>query len=144
MKTRNNHTWVVVANGSECKIFSIQLNRLKLMKGFYSADTHLHSVYLRTDRPGRVHESSNATRHAIEPKIDLQRKKKVKFSHLLADYLNQSVNAKKLEYLILISSPEFLGKVRKFLGKQAISMIIKEINKDLVDAKEEEILKHIL
>ncbi len=143
MKVENNNTWVMLANGSECKIFSIRLNRLKLLKGFYCPDAHSHSVDLGVDRPGRVNESNNITRHTIEPKITPQRKAKVNFSHLIADYLNESVVTEKLQHLILLASSEFLGILRKFLSKQAISIITKEINKDLVDAKEEEILKHI-
>jgi protein required for attachment to host cells len=146
MRAKNNHTWVIVANGSECKIFSTQSmeKRLELLKGFYSAEARVHSVDLGMDRPGRVHESINATRHAIEPKINQQRKEKAKFSHLIADYLNKAVNIKGLKHLILVASPEFLGSIRKYLSKHTVSIISKEINKDLVDAKEEDILNHIL
>ena len=144
MRVRDNRTWVMVANGSECKIFAAQLNQLQLLKGFYSENARSHSINLGTERPGRVHESSSSVRHAIEPKIGPQAKEKNNFSHLIADYLNDSVNIKKFKHLILVASPEFLGKVRKYLSKPAAAIVTKEINKDLVDAKEGEILKYIL
>ena len=142
----NKHTWIIVANGSECKIFSTNNNgkTIKLLKGFYSADSHLQAVYLGTDKPGRIHESGSATRHAIEPKSDLHYKEKIKFSNLIANYLNKEIKTEKFSHLILIASPEFLGEIRKKLNKQIISIIMKEINKDLTHIKEEEILQHIL
>ncbi len=142
----NKDTWIIVANGSECKIFSANNHgkAIKLLKGFYSADSHLQAAYLGVDKPGRVHESGSATRHAIEPKTDLHDKEKTKFSDLIANYLNKEIKTEKFKHLILIASPEFLGEIRKKLSKNTISIIAKEINKDLTHLKEEEILQYIL
>jgi protein required for attachment to host cells len=139
----NKDSWIMVANGSECKIFSTNNNgkAIKLLQGFYSADSHLQTAYLGTDKPGRVHESSSATRHTIEPKADLHDKEKTKFSNLIANYLNKEMKTEKFKHLILIASPEFLGEIRKKLGKQTILMITREINKDLTHASDAKILE---
>ncbi len=139
----DKYTWVTVANGSECKIFSVNSKNktLQLLKGFYSASSHLQAVNLGAEKPGRVHESGNATRHTIEPKLDLHYKEKIKFSELIADYLNKEMSAKNFHHLVLIASPEFLGEIRKRLNKHVVSVIIKEINKDLTNTKEEKILE---
>ncbi len=137
----NKDTWIMVANGSECRIFSVHDKTLKLLKRFYSTDSRLHAIDLGTGKPGRVHESVNATRHAIEPKTDLHYKEKIKFSKLIANYLNKERSREKFDHLILITSPEFLGETRKNLDKNTISIITKEVNKDLTHAKNEEIME---
>ena len=136
-------TWVIAANSSECKIFSGNGDgkKLKLLKGFYSEDPHLQSVKLGNDRPGRVHESVTATRHAIEPKSDLHSKEKIKFSDLIADYLNKEAYKEEFYHLFLIASPEFLGRIRKKLNKTTSLTIVKEIDKDLTSAKNGKILE---
>lgn len=139
----NKDTWIIVANGSECKVFSTNKGgkAIKLLKEFYSAESHLQAASLGPERPGRVQESFSSTRHAIEPKTDLHDKEKTKFSDLIANYLNKEIKTEKVRHLILISSPEFLGEIRKKLSKQTISMITREINKDLTHASDAKILE---
>ena len=139
----DSQTWVVVANGSECKIFSIENRKtgLKLLKEFYSTSAHLKSVKLGTDRPGRVHESNNATRHAIEPKSNLHYKEKTKFSNLIANYLNKAAVQIHFHHLIVTASPEFLGELRKKLSKNTNLLIAREVNKDLIHLQEKNILE---
>ena len=138
----DNQTWIAVANGSECKIFSIKnrIKGLKLLKEFYFDTSCLKSVNLGVERPGRVHESSNPTRHAIEPKSDLHNKEKTRFSNLIANFLNKAAVQMKFHHLILIASPEFLGEIRKRFHKNTNSLIKKEIDKDLTHLKAENIL----
>ncbi len=142
----NKDTWIVVANGSECKIFFTDNNgkTIKLLKGFYSADSHLQAAYLGADKPRRVHESNSAARHAIEPKADLHDKEKTKFSNLIVNCLNSGTKTEKFKHLILIASPEFLGEIRKKISKQTALMITREINKDLTHANDAKILETLL
>ena len=143
MLTVNKYTWIVVANGSGCKIFSGRNKRkgLRLIKGLYSATSHLKTTNLGTERPGRVQESGNPMRHSIEPKADLHHKEKIIFLDLIAIHLNKEASYSTFYQLILISSPEVLGVLRKKLNKNTSSLILKEINKDLTHAKEREIME---
>jgi protein required for attachment to host cells len=142
----NKDTWVVVANGSECKIFFTNNNGkiIKLLKALYSADSHLQAAYLGVDKPGRIHESNIAARHAIEPKADLHDKEKTKFSNLIVNYLNNGIKTEEFKHLILIASPEFLGEIRKKISKRIALMITREINKDLTHANDAKILETLL
>jgi protein required for attachment to host cells len=142
----NQHTWIVIANGSECKIFSANLKEkhLELLKQFYFSEVRAHNRDLGKDKPGLFHESTHSMKHGIAPKYDLQDKEKNKFVQLIANFLNDEANAQKFNSLILTSSPKFLGEIRKQLTKHTTSMILKEDNKDLVHAKEREILNYIL
>jgi protein required for attachment to host cells len=141
----NKHTWIISANASECNIFTVVSNeiemKLQLLKQFHSTASRLQTKDLGAERPGRAYEASSSTRHSIEPKTDLQKKQKTNFARLIASYLNKEANKAKVGRLILITSPEFLGKIRKALDKHLISIIVKEINKDLTHEKE--ILKAI-
>lgn len=137
--------WIMVANGSVGKIFKNNGSKLHIIQIFEasSQEAHLHDRDIRIDRPGRVFESANSARHALEPKMDLHRQEKVIFAQHIASFLNKGTNTKKFDELILIASPEFLGDMRLALNKRAHELIRKEINKDLTHLKEKEILGYI-
>ncbi len=142
----NNHTGIVIANGSECKIFSINVKekRLHLKNNISSSAVRLHNINLGEVRPGRNHESSLFARHGIEPRTEPQHKEKLKFVHDICEFLHQKSNMDEYTNLILIASPEILGELRKNLDKNILSMVIEEMNKDLVHVEEKEVLKHVL
>lgn len=145
MLLEKKNIWIMVANGSLSKIFHNNGSklRIKLLQEASSALAHLSSKELRISKPGRVYESANPARHAIEPKTDPHRKEKIRFAHNIASLLNEGATSHKFNELILIAPPEFLGDIRAQLIKHALKLIKKEINKDLTHLKEKEILSYI-
>ena len=147
LRAKDKQSWVLIADASICKIFFLdtKTNMISaLVETFHSTEARLHAVNLGIDRPGRIHSSyGTSTKSAVEPKIDLQKKEKERFSHLIAEFLDKQVSIQKVEKLILIAPPTFLGKIRKRLTKKVFSIVTKEINKDLIHATEKEIIKHI-
>ncbi len=145
MPVNNKNTWIMVANGSMGRVFCFndKKSHIELIKEVVSETAHSRSAELGNDRPGRVYESANSARHAVEPKTDLHRKEKARFAHLMASLLDEGANSQKFSDLILISSPEFLGDIRAELSKYTYSMVKKEINKDLTHINKKEILNYI-
>ena len=143
MKTKK--VWVLLANGATGKIYNyiFKDSELLIIKEFSSEDAHLHSSELGTGKPGRSQESIGGLRHSIEPKMDLHKKEKLNFIHLMADYVNHQVNEKSFDQLIICAAPETLGNLRKLIGKQAAALITKEINKDLTHHHKKEIIEHL-
>lgn len=140
------HNWVVVANGSECKVFLINLKEkhIELLRKFESPEARVHAIELTSDKPGKAYESVGILGHGMAPKFNQHTKEKAKFAHMIATFLNDELNLHSFKSLILMASPEFLGEIRKYLHKNTISKIVKEKNKDLVHAQEAEILEHVL
>src|SRR3974377_280047 len=65
---------------------------------------------LSAERPGRVHESANIARHAIE-RDDLHRREKERFAQSLADDLDRRLNNGEYERLVIAAAPETLGVI---------------------------------
>jgi len=85
-----------------------------------------------SERPGRVHESVGATRHAVEPRQDPHRVAKQEFAQHLADRLEAAARAKAFARLLLVAPPRFLGDLRQALGPETQARLRGDLDKDLV------------
>lgn len=144
-KLLDKNTLIIVANGTDCNIFSIdpQTHMLALQQNFHSDFTRSHNYDLEFYKPGRVHESHSSIRHSIETKIHSKRKEKNKLADQISSFLNQKFFHKKVRSFILIAPPELLGKLRRKLNKDTKSAIIKEIDKDLTNFKEADLFEYL-
>jgi protein required for attachment to host cells len=97
---------------------------------------------LTTDRPGRVHESANVARHAIE-REDLQRKEKERFVQSLAEGLDRRLANREYERLVIAAAPETLGIIRSALSDKVRAAILAEVAKDLTKIPNPQIRSHL-
>jgi protein required for attachment to host cells len=97
---------------------------------------------LTTDRPGRVHESANVARHAIE-REDLQRKEKERFVQSLAEGLDRRLANREYERLVIAAAPETLGIIRSALSDKVRASILAEVAKDLTKIPNPQIRSHL-
>ena len=97
---------------------------------------------LTTDRPGRVHESANVARHAIE-REDLQRKEKERFAQSLAEGLDRRLANREYDRLVIAAAPETLGIIRSALSDKVRASILAEVAKDLTKIPNPQIRSHL-
>jgi protein required for attachment to host cells len=97
---------------------------------------------LTTDRPGRVHESANVARHAIE-REDLQRKEKERFVQSLAEGLDRRLANREYDRLVIAAAPETLGIIRSALSDKVRASILAEVAKDLTKIPNPQIRSHL-
>jgi protein required for attachment to host cells len=137
-------TYILIADGARA--------RLLLSEGRGKALTEVPGSDIRTDlkpdqelssdRPGRVHESANVSRHAIE-REDLHRKEKERFAQSLAESLEKRFANREYERLVIAAAPETLGIIRSALSDKVRAVIMAEVAKDLTKIPNPQIRPHL-
>jgi protein required for attachment to host cells len=97
---------------------------------------------LHNDRPGRVHESANVARHAIE-RDDLHRRKKERFAQSLAKDLDKRLANSEYDRLVIAAAPETLGVIRSALSEKVRSVVLGEVAKDLTKIPNQQVRLHL-
>ena len=85
---------------------------------------------ISAERPGRVHESANIARHAIE-RDDLHRREKDRFAQALAADLDRRLTNNEYDRLVIAAAPETLGVIRSSVSEKVRAVILAEVPKDL-------------
>ncbi len=140
-------TWILVADGAKARILARHGGHGPLEPAsnlcFAEAEARLPTRDIGTDRPGRVHESANAARHAMEPRVDWHRFAKEQFARDIATALEAAAKDKLYEELILVAPPRTLGDLRQALGQHAKALVTGEIAKDLTNLPDHELPAHL-
>ncbi|HSR62449.1 MAG TPA: host attachment protein [Gammaproteobacteria bacterium] len=104
-------------------------------------DARLQDQELESDRPGRAFDSRGSNRHAMEPKTGISEQSATRFAKKIRDYLEN--NRREYDNIILIASPAFLGHLRKELPDTLSKMVKREIDKEIVRKKTDEIREYL-
>lgn len=147
MPTKPLTTWVLVADGAKARL----LERIGAndpltpasSKCFTDPEARTPTRDLGADRPGRVRESANTARHAMEPRVDWHRYAKEQFAKSVAGALEEAALSKKYEALILVAPPRALGDLRSALGQHAKALVAGEVAKDLTNLSDHELPPHL-
>ncbi len=141
---KQHDRWVLVANSCSARIFHLKdMHTLVELKDFVHAESRLHEQDLVSTNPGRDFTSTGNRRHAMEPKTSQKEHECALFAKALSHYLDEARGNNQFSELMVIASPGFLGELRNALDKKTLSLIKKEINKDLVHLSTQEILHQL-
>ncbi len=134
-------TWVVVAESARARIFSVEPDRGEWneIKDMVHEPSREHEVEINTDGPGTAFDSVGPGRHSMSQSEGPKEHEARKLSRQIAEVIDQGRTKNRFEQLVLAASPAFLGELRKSLSDPAEKMIVKEINKNLVQLKAAEI-----
>jgi protein required for attachment to host cells len=147
MPTKTVTTWVLVADGAKARLLERDAPTAPLVpaseKCFSESEARAPSRELGADRPGRVHESADTTRHAMAPRVDWHRFAKEQFANSVAEALEEAALQKKYEALILVAPPQTLGDLRGSLGRHTRALVTQEVAKDLTNLPDHEISSHL-
>lgn len=126
--------WVLVANGHTGRVYE-SAKRNEGLKEALPYELHIPNppTAMKHDdeRPGRVHESANVSRHAIEPRSDAEKLSKAEFARHVASLLAEEARKGSYDELIVVAAPEFLGDLRDELSDEVRRKISGEVDKDL-------------
>lgn len=140
-------TWILIADGAKARLLERLGSKPALTpashKCFIEAESREPSRDLGADRPGRVHESADVMRHAMEPRVDWHRYAKEQFAKSVAESLEKAALKKKYDALVLVAPPQALGDLRASLGQHATALLAGEVAKDLTNVPDHEILAHL-
>ncbi len=131
-KMRPVQTYILVADGGRAHLL-LSEGREKPLTEVVGSERRQElkpDHELSADRPGRVHESANVSRHAIE-RENLHRREKERFAQALAADLDQRLAKKEFERLLIAADPETLGVIRSNLSAKVRASVLGEVPKDL-------------
>ena len=137
-------TYILVADGARAR-FLLSEGRGKPLTEVPGSDIRINlkaDHELSAERPGRVHESANVSRHAIE-RDDLHRREKERFAQALADSLDKRLANREYERLVIAAAPETLGIIRSALSDKVRAVILAEVAKDLTKIPNPQIRDHL-
>ena len=147
MPHKESITWFVVADGAKARILARHggsgPREPASNKCFAEAEARLPTRDVGAERPGRVHESADVTRHAMEPRVDWHRFAKEQFARNVADALEAAAGRKLYDALVLVAPPRTLGDLRHALGKHAGALVTGEIAKDLTNISDHDLPAHL-
>lgn len=120
---------IVVADGARALIMTTT-DRLhfEVVETMASADAHVRSHDLVSDRPGRSIESRGGAHHAIEARHDPHELEKEAFVRRVAERLGDAA----FDQLVLVAPKRQLGQLRTHLSEAARRTVTEELGKDLV------------
>ena len=126
--------WILVANQAEARIYSAERipGDLVLIDTLTHEEGAAHARDLTTDAPGRVHDRMGSARHSMEPDTGVKEEGRRRFVKEMVDQLKAAYLRGDFTRLVLLAAPGVLGVIRKTLGSELTTAVIKEIPKDVI------------
>ncbi len=138
-------TWVLVADGGQARILTTP--RVAGDGKYVQLAAYDNSEALKqpvtSDRPGRAHESSEGTPHAVVEYSELNKQPKLEFADQLANIVNQGAANDDYARLLLVAPPSIMGRLRGALSDQAKSRLVGSLDKDLTHVGLNDLPKHL-
>jgi len=137
-------TWVLVAESSRAKLFKA-VNRTDLteLEALTHSEGRLHEGDLVSDRAGSDGGSIGQGRHVFDDKVSAKEHEAGVFAKAIANRLETARNNGDFNKLVLVAPPAFLGQLRNNLSKEVMSMVSKQIDKNLVTKPAETIGQYL-
>jgi protein required for attachment to host cells len=125
-------TWIAVVDGAQARILATANSReFTEVDALSSAEAHLPTRELVSDRPGRTYESGAPAHHAIEARHDAHGLAKRAFLRGVAERLLGAVQEHRYDHLVLVAPKRQLGQLRACLDDQVGKTVTAVYGKDL-------------
>ena len=140
-----NLIMTVVADSARARIFTADsihssLNEIETMA---HPEGRMHEQDMVSDLPGKGSGKGGGGDHAYQEKIEPKEQEMIEFAKRVADYLDDTRKANKLNKLVLVAAPAFLGELRTQLSKETTEKIVFELDKNIAHHSVEDIRKHL-
>ncbi len=138
-----NQTWVLIADGARASVLAYNDpdNRLELVKGGDLCHINKPTRELVSTKRGRVFNSADGSRSAMERPTDPHMLEKKRFAQRVADFLsNRSARYKRL---IVVAAPKTLGDLRQSFPDSVKAKVSDEFDKDLTSVPLNDVQGHL-
>lgn len=142
---RKQRTWIVIADGSHARIYERlgRANDITLVSEREDPEARKRTSDLVSDTRGRNTGGAGGPHHAMELKVTPHQHLEDVFVRSLAREIDEAMNERKFERLILAIPPKALGAMRAALSPGARERVIAEFNKELVSLSAKDLLAYI-
>jgi protein required for attachment to host cells len=144
-KTHQPRVWVLIADGEHARVVAPTAveGQFATVVAFDSPTAHQRTRDMVSDRPGRVFESANVTRHAVVARSDPHEKAKHDFLVEVARLVDQHDQAGDFDRLVIAAPPHALHDLREALGTAAAAKVTGSLHKDLVKTPDGALAGHL-
>jgi len=131
-------TWIAVVNRCEARLFEtnekngVGDKKLKLVKRLENPKGRLRKHQINADRPGSFSAKFAYPGSGIENSQDPTKHIAMVFAKSISEELDRAANERLFDKLILVSEPNFLGKIRAVLSKKTANAVSNTLHKDLI------------
>lgn len=138
-------TWIVVADSSRARFFSLVSRRepLQELEGMVHAEGRMYGRDEVSDRQGGIAGGHGEGDHTFEAPTDLKHHEAEVFARQIAEKLEQGRVDHTYNKLILVAAPAFLGTLRHVLNQHVLDLVSNSLDKNLVAENEAEIREHL-
>jgi len=137
--------WFVIADSGRARFVERdQEGRFRTVSSFEATSLHMRSRDIGRDRPGRVHESADSSRHGTEPRHDPHKTEKRKFVAVVVGEIENALKAGSFDEFILVAPPHVLGEFRQVLPATLATVLTATFSKDLTKTPDHELTAHLL
>lgn len=136
-------TWVLIADASRARVLEGNGSGegLQMVEGFHYEAELPPTHELVSDRQPRSFESVGSARHAMSSGVDPHRKEKRKFVEVVAQALDEHLDRKAFDRLVVVAPPQALGDFRHAFTERVRTRIVNEIAKDLTKTPNQDVLE---
>lgn len=137
-------SWVVVAHRSGARFFEHRGpgKPLSRIESIDHPQGRFQDHDIGTDRPGKSGESAGS-RHGMAPHETAHEHDAHVFAKALAQRLTSARQQHKVERIVLVAEPHFLGYLEKELDKPTHALVTDRVRKDLANVPDGEIDGHL-
>lgn len=138
-------TWVAVVNRCEARLYETNEKngvfdkKLKLVKRLENPRGRLRNGDINADRSGADAISFAFSRTRLTKKQEPTDRVAQVFAKSISEELERGANDHLYDKLILVSEPNFLGKVRAALSKKTANAVSQTLHKDLANVPDHEL-----
>lgn len=140
-----SRTWVVVADSSRAKIYAAATAGADLVEheDLVHPEGRLHERDLVSDRPGHDSGEAGSGPHVLDEPTPAHVEEMHRFAREIATRLEQGLNDKAYDRLVLVAPPKFLGALRDALPQGVAGAVAETLHKNLVQRSAEEVREHV-
>ena len=140
-----NSVWLVVADSSKARIFTMESRKgpINEIKSIAHTEARMHEREMTSDSPGRSSGKGGAGQHNYQDEVSPMEQENINFARQLANELDDERKKNTFNQLILVAPPEFLGKLRQQLSAQTHKLVCLELAKNLSAMNPVDIRKHL-
>ncbi|MEQ8232000.1 MAG: host attachment protein [Gammaproteobacteria bacterium] len=137
--------WLVVADRVGARIMAV-LDGGRTLEPRVTLDNpegRLQDREIDADRPGRAFDSGGEGRHAMSREQSAHERIAADFAREIGAALDKARGAGRLDELVLVAEPRFLGHLREAIDAHTANCVVASVDKDLVHLAPDELVAHL-
>jgi protein required for attachment to host cells len=138
-------TWILNGNSSRARLFSAPgvAGPWTLVRMLEHPGSRAKVSELVTDDRGRSRQSLTRARPAMEPEVSPKRMEAIRFAEILARVLEDGLDRREYERLVIIVPPRFLGLLRRRMPKRVAARVGAVLEKDYTALEAREVKEQL-